>query len=65
MVCREMRDWLGAADSRWWNDAVSGVCGTRCMLYSVSAVLGVCCTGCMLYSVLTLHHGPERWRGMT
>jgi len=40
MVCREIRDWLGAGDSRSWDDAVSGVCRTRCMLYSVYAVLG-------------------------
>jgi len=51
MVCREMRDWLGAGDSQSWDDAVRGVCSTRCMLYSVYAVLGVCCTRCMLYSV--------------
>jgi len=31
--------------------AVLGVCWTRCMLYSEYAVLGVCCTRCMLYSV--------------
>jgi len=42
MVCREMR----AGDSRSWDDAVRGVCSTRCMLY-----FGVCCTRCMLYSV--------------
>jgi len=35
MVCREMRDWLGAEDGRSWDDAVRGVCCTRCMLYSV------------------------------
>jgi len=46
-----MRDSLGAGDSRSWDDAVLGVCSTRCMLYSVYAVLGVCCTRCMLYSV--------------
>jgi len=51
MVCREMRDWLGAGDSRSWDDAVRGVCSTQCMQYSVNAVLGECCTGCMLYSV--------------
>jgi hypothetical protein len=38
-VCREMRDWLGAGDSRSWDDAVHGVCCTQCMLYSVYAVL--------------------------
>jgi len=41
MVCREMRDWLGAGDSQCWDDAVCGVCSTQCMLYSVYAVLGV------------------------
>jgi len=41
MVCREMRDWLGAGDSRSWDDAVRGVCSTRCMQYAVYAVLGV------------------------
>jgi len=41
MVCREMRDWLGAGDSRYWDDAARGVCSTQCMLYSVNAVLGV------------------------
>ena len=45
-VCREMRDWLGAGDSRSWEDAVLGVCCTWCMLYPVYAVLGVCCTQC-------------------
>jgi len=51
MVCRGMRDWLGAGDSGFWDDAVRGVCSTQCMLYTVYAVLGVCCTRCMLYSV--------------
>jgi hypothetical protein len=51
MVCREMRDWLGAGDSQSWDDAVRSVCCTQCMLYSVYAVLSVCCTQCMLYSV--------------
>jgi len=60
MVCREMRDWLGAGDSRSWDDAERGVRSARCMLYSVYAVLGVCCTRCMLYSVLTLDQGMER-----
>jgi hypothetical protein len=46
MVCQEMRDWLGAGDSRSWDDAVCGVCSTQCMLYSVYAELGVCCTRC-------------------
>jgi len=46
MVCREMRDWLGAEDSGSWDNAVRGVCSTQCMLYSVYAVLGVCCTQC-------------------
>jgi hypothetical protein len=31
-VCREMGDWLGAGDSRSWNDAVLGVCLTWCKL---------------------------------
>jgi len=44
MVCREMRDWLGAGDSQSLDDAVYSVCSTRCMLYSV----------------LTLDHGMER-----
>jgi len=44
MVCQEMRDWLGAGDSRCWHDAVRGVCSTHCMLYLV----------------LTLDHGMER-----
>jgi len=44
MVCREMRDWLG--DSRSWDDAVSSVCSTQCILCLVYAVCGVC-----LYSV--------------
>jgi len=60
MVCRVMRDWLGAGDSRCLDDAVHGVCSTQCMLYSVYALLGVCCTRCMLYLVLTLDHGMER-----
>jgi len=51
MVCREMRDWLGAGDSRschvqYTVYAVLSVCCT-----SVYAVLGVCCTRCMLYLV--------------
>jgi hypothetical protein len=29
MVCREMRDWLGAGDCRSWDDAVLGVCCTH------------------------------------
>jgi hypothetical protein len=65
MVSREMRDWLGAGDSRCWDDAVRGVCSTRSMQFAVYAVLSVCCTRCMLYSVLTLDHGMERSRGMT
>jgi hypothetical protein len=67
MICREMRDWLRAGDSRCWDDAVRraysmqgvlysvyvvlGVWCTWCMLYLVYAVLGVCCTRCMVYSV--------------
>jgi len=46
MLCRAMRDWLGAGDSRSWDDAVRGVCSGQCMLY-----FGECCTRCMLYSV--------------
>jgi len=81
VVCQQMRDCLGAGDSRSWDDAVRGecstqcmpytvyavlgVCCTRCMLYSVYAVLGVCCAQCMLYSMFTLDHGMDRWRGMT
>ena len=65
MVCRQMTDWLGAGDSRSWDDAVLCVCCTLCMLYSVYAVLGVCCTRCMLYSVLTHDHCMERLTGMT
>jgi len=76
MVCREMRDWLGAGDRQCWDDMVPGVCSTRsilysvytvlsvcrtrCMLYSVYAVLGVCCTRCMLYLMLTIDHSTER-----
>jgi len=36
-----MRDWLGAEDSRSWDDAVLSVCRTKCMLHSVYAILGV------------------------
>jgi len=38
-------------ESRSWDDAVLGVCSTRCMQYLMYAVLGVCSTQCMLYSV--------------
>ena len=41
MVCSEMRNLLGAGDSRSWDDAVRGEYCTRCMLYLVYAVLGV------------------------
>jgi len=51
MVHSERRDWLGAGDSRSWDDAVRGVCSTQCMLHLVCAVLGVCYTWCMLCSV--------------
>jgi len=51
MVCQEIRDWLGAGDSGFWDDAVHGVCSTQCIPYSVYAVLGLCCSPCMLYSV--------------
>jgi hypothetical protein len=44
MVWREKRDWLGAGDSRCWDDAVCGVCSTQCMLYLL----------------FTLDHGMER-----
>jgi len=60
MVRWELRDWLGAGDSRSLDDAVRGVHSTQCMLYSVYTVLGVCWSWCMLYSVLTVHHGMER-----
>jgi hypothetical protein len=50
MVRREMRDWLGARDSRSWDDAVCVVRSTECMRYLVCAVLGVYCTECVLYS---------------
>jgi hypothetical protein len=40
-VRREMRDWLGAGDSRSWDGAVVGVCSTRCTQFSVYAILGV------------------------
>ena len=43
MVCQEMGAWLGAGDSRSWDDAVCGVCSTQCMWYSVYAVVGICC----------------------
>jgi hypothetical protein len=33
MVCREMRDRLGAGDSRCWDNAVHGVCCTQRILY--------------------------------
>jgi len=36
MVCREIRDWLGAEDIRFWDHA-----STQCMQYSVYAVRGV------------------------
>jgi hypothetical protein len=60
MVCSEKRDWLGAGDSRSWDDAVCSVRGTQCMLYSVYTVVCVYCSLCMLYSVLTLDYGIER-----
>jgi len=65
MVCREMRDWLGAGEvdlgmMQYAVYAVLSVCCTQCMLYSVYAVLSVCCTRCMLYTVLSLDHGMER-----
>jgi hypothetical protein len=46
MGCSEKRHWLGAGDSRSWDDAVCSVRGTQCMLYSVYAVLCVCRTQC-------------------
>jgi hypothetical protein len=51
MVCREMRDCLGAGDSRSWNDAVYGVYCTQCMYDSVYTALGVRHTRCMLTTV--------------
>jgi len=44
MVCCEIKDWLGAGDSRSGDDAVHSVCRTQCMPYSV----------------LTRDHGMER-----
>jgi len=35
MVCQGMRDWLGAGDSRSWDNAVHGVRSRQCMLYSL------------------------------
>jgi len=35
---RAGREWLGAGDSRWWDNAVRGLYSTRCMLYSVSTL---------------------------
>jgi len=49
--CREMKGWLGAGDSRSWNDVVRSVWITQCILYWVYAVVSVCCASCMLYSV--------------
>jgi len=51
MVCRELRDWLGPGDSRFWNDAVHSQCCSQCILYSQYALLGVCCSRCMPFSV--------------
>jgi hypothetical protein len=45
MVCQQMRDSLGAGESRCLDDAVCSVCSSQCMLYSVNAVHGVCCHG--------------------
>jgi len=55
MVCRVMRNWLGAGDSsigmmQFAVYAVLSVCCTQCMLYSVYAVLSVCCTPSLLVS---------------
>jgi hypothetical protein len=36
-----MRDWLGAGDSQYWDDAVHSVCSTQFMLYLVYAILCV------------------------
>jgi len=64
MVCREMRDWRGAGDSRSCDDAVRRECSTQWMLYSLSAVLGVCCTRCLLYSVsAVLGVNSSSWHG--
>jgi len=43
-----LRDWLGARDSRSWDDAVLGACSMLCMQYSLYAVLGACRTWCQL-----------------
>jgi hypothetical protein len=59
------RDCLGEGESQSSDDAVSGVCSTRCMEYSVYAILGVCGTCCMLYSVSTHDLDRERQSGMT
>jgi len=62
MVCQEIKDRLGAGDSRSWDDIVCCVRSTQCMLYLAYTVLAVytvlsaccthsvCCTRCMLYS---------------
>jgi len=31
-----MRNWLGAGDCRVWDDAVQGICCTRCLLMIVA-----------------------------
>jgi len=38
-----MRDWLGAGDSGSYDDAVRGVCSTRCNQYLVNAGLDISC----------------------
>jgi len=56
MVCRAMRDWLGAGgENQFWDDA-----STRCMQYAVYAVHVVFSSRCILYLVLTLDPGMER-----
>jgi len=56
MLQWELEDWLGAGDSRSWDNAVCGVCSTQSKQYSVYAVLGVCSTQCVLCSV---YAGPS------
>jgi len=53
MVCHEMRDWLGAGDSRSRDDVVCGECSTEWMLYLMYTGLGVYWTRCILDSVYT------------
>jgi hypothetical protein len=60
----EMRDWVEVGESQCWGDAVGGVYGSQCMLYSVNVELSVCCTRCMLYLVYAvLGVNSESWHG--